>query len=88
MSSIDKYLYKTVRFSLDVPVFRVRASTAPTTTTINTDAKPISVATAASMCYEPKQTHNTTPATSGSVSVLACFKTTKKRNKVCHLFEI
>jgi hypothetical protein len=32
------------------------------------------------MCYEPKPTH-TTPTPSGSVSVLACFKTTKKRNK-------
>lgn len=50
---------------------------------IKTEAKPISVTTttAANMCYEPKPTH-TTPTTSGSVSVLACFKTTKKRNKV------
>jgi hypothetical protein len=47
---------------------------------IKTDAKPISVTTATSMCYEPKPTH-TTPSSSGSVSVLACFKTTKKRNK-------
>ena len=33
------------------------------------------------MCYEPKQPHPTS-TTNGSVSVLACFKTTKKRNKV------
>lgn len=70
----------------DVPVFRVRATTAPTSSTvmnksIKTDAKPISVTTTANMCYEPKPTHTTT-APSGSVSVLACFKTTKKRNKV------
>ncbi|CAF4441147.1 unnamed protein product, partial [Adineta steineri] len=38
------------------------------------------MATTNNMCYEPKPTHNT-PTTSGSVSVLACFKTTKKRNK-------
>lgn len=48
---------------------------------IKTEAKPISVTTATNMCYEPKPTH-TTPTTSGSLSVLACFKTTKKRNKV------
>jgi hypothetical protein len=65
----------------------VRATTAPTSSTvmnksIKTDAKPISVTTATSMCYEPKPTH-TTPTQGGSVSVLACFKTTKKRNKVC-----
>ena len=47
---------------------------------IKTEAKPISVAAATNMCYEPKPTH-TTPTPSGSVSVLACFKTTKKRNK-------
>lgn len=71
---------------VDVPVFRVRATTTPTaptvmTKSIKTDAKPISVTTATNMCYEPKPTHPTTNA-SGSVSVLACFKTTKKRNKV------
>ena len=49
---------------------------------IKTDAKPISVTTATSMCYEPKPTHNTPTTTSGAVSVLACFKTTKKRNRV------
>jgi hypothetical protein len=65
----------------------VRAATAPTTSTIKTDAKPISVATTTSMCYEPKQTHNTT-TTSGAVSVLACFKTTNKRNKVCFSLDI
>jgi len=73
-------------FVIDVPVFRVRAATTPTSTTvinksIKTDAKPISVATTSNMCYDSKPTHNT-PTTSGSVSVLACFKTTKKRNKV------
>ncbi|CAF3289336.1 unnamed protein product [Rotaria sp. Silwood2] len=73
-------IYRMTSVNSNVPVFRVRATTAPTTSTINTDAKPISVATTTSMCYEPKQTHNTT-TTSGSVSVLACFKTTKKRNK-------
>ncbi len=64
----------------------MRATTAPTSSTvmnksIKTDAKPISVTTTTNMCYEPKPTH-TTPTSSGSVSVLACFKTTKKRNKV------
>jgi hypothetical protein len=75
---------------VDVPVFRVRTATAPTSTTvmnksIKTDAKPISVTTATSMCYEPKQPQNT-PTASGSVSVLACFKTTKKRIKVGIIF--
>ena len=67
----------------DVPVFRVRTATAPspTNTMIKTEAKPISMATTTSMCYEPKPTHPAA-APSGSVSVLACFKTTKKRNKV------
>lgn len=64
----------------DVPVFRVRAATAPTSTTIKTDAKPISMTTTTGLSYEPKQIHST--ATGGSVSVLACFKTTKTRNKV------
>ena len=74
----------------DVPVFRVRTATAPTSTAtttatvmnkiIKTDAKPLSMASATSMCYEPKPTPTSTTA-SGSVSVLACFKTTKKRNK-------
>ncbi|CAF3360538.1 unnamed protein product [Rotaria socialis] len=73
-------IYRMTSVNSNVPVFRVRATTAPTTSTINTDAKPMSVATATSMCYEPKQMHNTTTA-GGSVSVLACFKTTKKRNK-------
>ena len=45
-----------------------------------TDAKPISMTTTTGLSYEPKQIHN--PATGGSVSVLACFKTTSKRNKV------
>ncbi|CAM4746966.1 unnamed protein product [Rotaria magnacalcarata] len=73
-------IYRMTSVNSNVPVFRVRATTAPTTSTINTDAKSMSVATATSMCYEPKQTHNTATA-GGSVSVLACFKTTKKRNK-------
>ena len=71
----------------DVPVFRVRTATAPPATnplinkTIKTEAKPITMATTTSMCYDPKPTHPTA-TTGGSVSVLACFKTTKKRNKV------
>ncbi|CAF3589571.1 unnamed protein product [Rotaria sordida] len=73
-------IYRMTSVNSNVPVFRVRATTTPTTSTINTDSKPISVATTTNMCYEPKQTHNTT-TTGGSVSVLACFKTTKKRNK-------
>ncbi|CAF4482693.1 unnamed protein product [Rotaria socialis] len=78
-------IYRMTSVNPNVPVFRVRAATtSPSTTVINksikTDTKPISVTTAANMCYEPKPAH-TTPTTSGSVSVLACFKTTKKRNK-------
>jgi len=82
-----KSSFKTYYLSTDVPVFRVRATTAPTSSTIKTDPKPISVGTPTNICYDPKQTHNTT-TTGGSVSVLACFKTTKKRNKVCHLVTI
>ncbi len=75
-----------IKYLSDVPVFRVRATTAPTSSTvvnksIKTEAKPISVTTATNMCYEPQPTHPT-PTPGGSVSVLACFKTTKKRNKV------
>lgn len=78
-------------FQIDVPVFRVRATgTPPSTTVINksikTETKPISVAAATNVCYEPKPTH-TTSTTGGSVSVLACFKTTKKRNKVNNLLK-
>ncbi|CAF0833067.1 unnamed protein product [Adineta ricciae] len=73
-------IYRMTSMNPNVPVFRVRATTNPTSSTIKADAKPISVATAASMCYEPKPTHSTA-TTSGSVSVVACFKTTKKRNK-------
>ncbi|CAF3760547.1 unnamed protein product [Adineta steineri] len=73
-------IYRMTSVNPNVPVFRVRATTTPTSSTMKTDTKPISVTTATSMCYEPKQTHNTT-TTGGSVSVLACFKTTKKRNK-------
>ncbi|CAF0815235.1 unnamed protein product [Adineta ricciae] len=78
-------IYRMTSVNPNVPVFRVRATTAPTSTTvlnksIKADPKPISVATTSSMCYEPKSTHNTSTA-GGSVSVLACFKTTKKRNK-------
>ncbi|CAF1088653.1 unnamed protein product [Adineta ricciae] len=78
-------IYRMTSVNPNVPVFRVRATTAPTSTTvlnksIKTDPKPISVATTSSMCYEPKSTHNPSTA-GGSVSVLACFKTTKKRNK-------
>ncbi|CAF4790790.1 unnamed protein product, partial [Rotaria sp. Silwood1] len=77
-------IYRMTSVNSNVPVFRVHATTTtPTTSTINTDSKPISVATTTNMCYESKQTHNTTTTTGGSVSVLACFKTTKKRNKVC-----
>ncbi len=78
---------KNFYISTDVPVFRVRATTASASSTIKTDAKPISVANPTSICYDTKQTHNTT-TTSGSVSVLACFKTTKKRTKVCYLVTI
>ncbi|UJR26240.1 hypothetical protein I4U23_007581 [Adineta vaga] len=78
-------IYRMTSVNPNVPVFRVRATTAPTSTTvlnksIKTEPKAISVATTSNMCYEPKPTHNTSTA-SGSVSVLACFKTTKKRNK-------
>jgi hypothetical protein len=73
-------IYRMTSVNPNVPVFRVRAATAPTSSTIKTDAKPISVTASTSMCYDPKQTHNTT-TTGGSVSVLACFKTTKKRTK-------
>ncbi|CAF1669586.1 unnamed protein product, partial [Adineta ricciae] len=73
-------IYRMTSMNPNVPVFRVRATTNPTSSTIKADTKPISVATAASMCYEPKPTHSTA-TTSGSVSVVACFKTTKKRNK-------
>ncbi|CAF1002596.1 unnamed protein product [Rotaria sordida] len=78
-------IYRMTSVNPNVPVFRVRAATTPTSTTvinksIKTETKPISVTTATNMCYESKPTH-TTPPTSGSVSVLACFKTTKKRNK-------
>ncbi|CAF4227262.1 unnamed protein product, partial [Rotaria magnacalcarata] len=70
-------IYRMTSVNPNVPVFRVRAAaTSPSTTVINksikTDTKPISVTTAANMCYEPKPAH-TTPTTSGSVSVLACF---------------
>lgn len=64
---------------LGVPVFHVRAAT---TSTMKTDTKPISIASSTGMCYDPKQTSNPT-TTGGSVSVLACIKTTKKRTKVC-----
>ncbi|CAF1604533.1 unnamed protein product [Rotaria sp. Silwood1] len=75
-------IYRMTSVNSNVPVFRVHATTTtPTTSTINTDSKPISVATTTNMCYESKQTHNNTTTTGGSVSVLACFKTTKKRNK-------
>lgn len=47
---------------------------------IKTEAKPISITPATNICYEPKPTHST-QASSGPVSVLACFKTTKKRNR-------
>ncbi|CAF2715309.1 unnamed protein product [Rotaria sp. Silwood2] len=78
-------IYRMTSVNPNVPVFRVRATTTPTSTTvinksIKTETKPISVTAATNMCYESKPTH-TTPTTSGSVSVLACFKTTKKRNK-------
>ena len=70
-----------LRSVVDVPVFHVRAATASTSSTIKTDTKPISIASSTGMCYDPKQTPNP-PNTAGSVSVLACFKTTKKRAKV------
>ncbi len=82
-----KSSFKNFYLSIDVPVFRVRATTASTSSTIKTDPKPISVGTPTNICYDPKQTHNTT-TTGGSVSVLACFKTTKKRTKVCCLVTI
>lgn len=78
-----KYFY----LSTDVPVFRVRATTASTSSTIKTDAKPISITNPTSICYDSKQTHNTTTS-GGSVSVLACFKTTNKRTKVYYLIII
>lgn len=64
----SNFLWRTFFISSDVPVFRVRA---PTSSTIKTDTKSL---------YDPKSTPTPTPG--ASVSVLACFKTTKKRTKV------
>lgn len=61
-------IYRMTSVNPNVPVFRVRAPT--TSTTVKTDTKSLSIA---------KQSQ---PSTTGaSVSVVACFKTTKKRTK-------